>query len=73
VFAGVKDHKALTAEKNINSIIVFQVAFNLKRLPQTVFFVQRTTIIPASANNITEPLGTNIPTKKNTDGAIDKK
>lgn len=61
------------AEKIINRTIVFQVAFNLKSFLQLVFFVQGTAIIPARANNITEPLGTNIPTKKNRDGAADKK
>ena len=64
---------ALTVERNIKSAIVFQAAFNLKSVLHSDFFVQEITIIPARNNNITEPLGTNIPTKKNTDGAIDKK
>ena len=64
---------ALTVERNIKSAIVFQAAFNLKSVLHSDLFVQEITIIPARNNNITEPLGTNIPTKKNRDGAADNK
>ena len=64
---------ALTVERNIKSAIVFQAAFNLKSVLHSDLFVQEITIIPARNNNITEPLGINIPTKKNRDGAEDKK
>ena len=64
---------ALTVERHIKRAIVFQAAFKLKSFLHSDFFVPVITIVPARDNNITEPLGTNIPTKKNRDGAADNK